>query len=142
MASALRANGVTAILGRFKEKDQRCPKCGNRWKGHEEKETDVNLALALLDLARLDQYDRAFVVSRDSDLAPAIRLCRRAFPDKKYTVIAPPNLGHSSELIAAAADKKKITVSHLERCLMAEVVTDAGGNAVATRPKQYTPPSV
>lgn len=138
--SAVRANGVTAILGRFKEKDHRCPVCRHSWKGHEEKETDVNLALALLNLARLEEYDRAFVVSRDSDLAPAIRLCREAFPEKKFTVIAPPHLGHSTELTSAAQDKAKITMSHLERCVMPEIVTDAGGNAVAWRPPKYRPP--
>jgi uncharacterized LabA/DUF88 family protein len=59
-------------MGQFKNKPKQCLKCGTKWMNHEEKETDVNLALALLDLAYKDLYDHAFLLSRDSDLAPAV----------------------------------------------------------------------
>jgi hypothetical protein len=42
---ALRAVGVTVVLGQFKQKDRRCPACNHTWVGHEEKETDVNIAI-------------------------------------------------------------------------------------------------
>lgn len=138
--AALRASGVTTVLGKFKEKDRFCKKCSNHWKGHEEKETDVNIALALLNLARLDKYDRALVISRDSDLAPAIRMVSQAFPKKRLTIVAPPLAGHSTELIEASTDKAKITISRLERSLFAKQVTDAGGNLVVVRPENYDPP--
>jgi uncharacterized LabA/DUF88 family protein len=138
--AALRVMGVSVVMGKFKEKDRACPKCSHRWKGHEEKETDVNIALALLNLARLDQFDRAMVFSRDSDLAPAIRMVRQSFPNKRITVVAPPLQGHSSELIAAASDKAKITIQQMERCLLPPIVNDPGGNLVARRPAKYDPP--
>jgi hypothetical protein len=48
---ALKHAGVTVVLGHFKDKDRGCNSCGARWKGHEEKETDVNIALCLLNEA-------------------------------------------------------------------------------------------
>ena len=96
---ALIARGVTPILSKFKDKDRKCPSCGHRWKGHEEKETDVNIALALINGAYRNEYDHAFVMTRDSDIAPAVRMVRALFPDKDVTIIAPPNRGHSSEIL-------------------------------------------
>lgn len=46
--TALRAVGVTPILGRFKIKNRQCRRCGTSWQDHEEKETDVKMALRLL----------------------------------------------------------------------------------------------
>ena len=139
---ALIANGVTPIMAKFKKKDRKCPECGHRWVGHEEKETDVNIALALLNGAYKDEFDHAFVISRDSDLSPAIRMLRAEFPTKGVTVVAPPNRGHSTELLSMVPPplKAKIRIRHLDRCLMPEIVQDPGGNVVAIRPENYTPP--
>jgi len=135
---ALTSVGVTPIMGKFKEKDRRCPKCKYQWCGHEEKETDVNIALALLNLAYQNKYDRA-LISNDSDIAPAIHMVRSHFPKKNITTIVPPHYMHSNELIKASSDKAKITVAHLQRCLMPENIFDAGGNHTATRPLEYKP---
>ena len=104
------ARGVTPVMGHFKEKDRRCNKCGTRWKAHEEKETDVNIAVSLLRHAYRDSFDRALIVSRDSDLAPALRLVRADCPDKELTVVAPPShSGHSGELISASTSTTALT---------------------------------
>ncbi|CAA7616379.1 NYN domain-containing protein [Magnetospirillum sp. UT-4] len=139
--AAIQAMGATPVMGHFKDKTRWCPACKNRSVGHEEKETDVNIALALLDQAYRDLYDHAFLVTGDSDIAPAVRLVLSHFPNKKITVIAPPHRPHSSELIQAATTKAKITPAHVERCLMPRIITDAGGNLVATRPVEYDPPA-
>jgi uncharacterized LabA/DUF88 family protein len=81
---ALSSHGVTPVLGQFKNKPKKCLKCNAKWISHEEKETDVNLALALLDLAYKNAYDHAFLLTRDSDLAPAVRKVKQNFPPKKY----------------------------------------------------------
>jgi uncharacterized LabA/DUF88 family protein len=137
---ALQSVGVTIVLGQFKEKDRRCPACRNAWKGHEEKETDVNIAIAMLSLGFGDTYDRAFLVSQDSDLAPAVRSVV-ATAMKQVTVITPPHRPHSTELIGAShGDKAKVSVDILERSLLPQEVYDAGGNIIARRPPQYDPP--
>lgn len=139
--SALSSTGVTPVLGQFKKKPKQCLKCGAKWTSHEEKETDVNIALALLDLAYKDLFDHAFLLSRDSDLAPAVHKLKQNFPEKKITILAPYNYRHSSELIQAADLHKIINLTHLSTSLFPEDIYDAGGNFVVKRPIEYMPPT-
>lgn len=87
--TALRWAGVDFIPGRFKNKDIRCHCCHKRFVSHEEKQTDVNIAIRLLSDAVQDVYDRAVIVSADSDLTPAILAVRRLFPQKQVGVMFP-----------------------------------------------------
>ena len=136
---ALELTGVTPVLGHFKKKHRKCPSCNHRWEGHEEKETDVNIALFLLDHAYRNTFDRALVISNDSDLAPAIQMVRKLFPTKRVTTVAPPHYFHSRELIQVSSDKTKIRMEHLERCLLPPVVTDAFRLISVSRPHEYMP---
>jgi uncharacterized LabA/DUF88 family protein len=88
---ALRNSKVEVILGQFKEKDLYCKNCKTTFRGHEEKESDVNLACHLTADAYRDIFDQAFIVSRDSDLSQPIRFLTEHFPKKKVKVIAPPS---------------------------------------------------
>ncbi len=94
--SALRTlPSVTVHLGRFKEKTLTCRvlDCefagSRRFRGLEEKETDVALGITLLDDAYRDRADRFIIVSGDSDLVPALRLVRDRFPNKELLVYIP-----------------------------------------------------
>ena len=137
---ALLSHGVTPILGQLKQKPKKCLKCQAEWVSHEEKETDVNLALAMLDLAYKDRYDHAFLLSRDSDLVPAVRKVKQNFPNKKITVFSPYNYKHSSELMQACDGYKTIKRKHISTSLFPKEIYDAGGNLVAIRPLEYSPP--
>jgi hypothetical protein len=136
--AALNHVGVTCYIGHFKEKHRHCAKCGARWIAHEEKETDVAIAVELVADAFLDGFDRALVISADSDLAPAIRTINTHFPKKAVNVIAPPGRK------AHARDLKplfEITAGRLAKCLLPESASDASGNEIFKRPSQYAPPS-
>jgi uncharacterized LabA/DUF88 family protein len=140
---ALATCGVRAVLGRFKEKDRSCWSCQKSWKDHEEKETDVNIALYLLRDAFDDQYDRALIVSGDSDLTPAVRMVRDRFPEKEIRIIAPVGRPYSMELVGAAGGRSqgvKMARIHLERSLLPREVLDENGVLVSTRPPKYDPP--
>lgn len=137
---ALKSVNVDIVLGQFKAKNRGCLSCGATWVGHEEKETDVNIALYLLNEAYNDTYDRAYIVSRDSDLKPAVSMVSSKFPNKEVFIVAPPHMGHSNDLISIAHGKKKIKKDQLEQCLFNEFVRDASGSVVATRPAAYAPP--
>jgi uncharacterized LabA/DUF88 family protein len=137
--AAQRARGVRPVMGRFKRKDRWCPLCRGRSVGHEEKETDVNIALHLLDGAYRDEFDRALLVSRDSDLTPAMRLLRERFPGKGLTLVAPPLAGHSTEMLRWCTGRTKIRLEHLAGALLPAVVLDSEGRVVATRPRTYSP---
>ncbi len=141
---ALKVAKVIPVLGRFKEKDIYCKNCRNTFVGHEEKETDVNIALTLIREAYKNNFDEAFIVSRDSDLIPAMRLLLEDFPDKSLKIISPPNAGHSKEMGKLVGDKKLASIKpiHLERCLFDSTVTDPDtGLVLARRPKEYDPRS-
>lgn len=139
---ALMASGVRPVMGKFKNKDRKCPKCKHKWCGHEEKETDVNIALAMLNLAYQNKYDRALLITNDSDLAPAIQMVLANFPQKNITTIVPPQYQHSNELIKASSDKAKITIQQLNRSLLPQKIYDAGGNLITSRPLEYDPPEL
>jgi NYN domain len=55
-----------------------------------EKSSDVNLAVELLSDAVENAFDTALIISADSDLYPALKACRRLFPDKRIVVAFPP----------------------------------------------------
>lgn len=142
--SAIQAQGCTIRMGRFKESKSRCRLCGKSWIAHEEKETDVNIALQLLLGAAQDDYDVAMLVSRDSDLTPAVRMVRDKFPQKQIKIISPPKAGHSKEMgrLVGRKNLSSIKQIHLERTLLPSSVVDpATRSIVATRPPSYDPPT-
>jgi len=132
---ALRHCGVTPIMGNFKDDDIECHNCGHTWKAHEEKQSDVNLAVHLVREAYKDAYDCAYIVTGDSDLVPPVKLLKEIFPDKTVKVICPPGRRHSKELGTIASKLAKIKVIHLEECLLPESLATHTG--LVTRPKAY-----
>lgn len=74
--SRLRQENVIPVLGKFKEKTIRCKVCSSTFKSHEEKRTDVNIALKMVSEAVLGTYDTAILVSGDTDIIPAISTIR------------------------------------------------------------------
>lgn len=140
--SALRATGVHVVLGNFKEKPRYCRNCGVRWKDHEEKESDVSIAIHMIRAALRDECDRVLLITRDSDLAPAVRMIRRECPDKAIRLVTPVNRKHSMDLYRAVGDAGFVTRMkpyHLERSLLPRRVTDREGREVAIRPSKYDP---
>ena len=73
-AKALRESGVQVVLSSFKRKTGRCQHCGKEFTRHEEKETDVALAMKLLETLACNECDTALLVTGDTDLIPAIKL--------------------------------------------------------------------
>jgi hypothetical protein len=87
---ALKHFGVVCMIGHFKRKPRRCNECGARWIAHEEKETDVHIAARVVVDACEDRFDRAILITADSDLVPAITIVKARFPRKEIFVAAPP----------------------------------------------------
>lgn len=71
----------------------------------EEKGSDVNLAVHLLNDGWLDSYDCAVVVSNDSDIAEAMRLVKKHH--SKRVGLVTPGTGRSSQQLRAHADFTK-----------------------------------
>ena len=140
---AIEECGATPVLGNFKQKDRKCRRCGTVWIAHEEKETDVNIALYLLDGANRDEYDRALLFSADSDLTPAVKMVKTRFPEKEVHIVTPIGRHPSGSLMTAANQRKpsRIKKMHLESCLLPERVKTDQGVLIAERPLEYDPPS-
>ena len=108
---ALRQVGVSVNLAHFKTKNIQCHKCKNTWKSREEKESDVRLALAVVEGAMDDRYDRAIIVSADSDLVPAVKSVKSRDARKEVLIAAPRRrLGVARDLVEAA-DGSAVEVS-------------------------------
>ncbi|SEK08296.1 6-hydroxy-3-succinoylpyridine 3-monooxygenase HspA [Marinovum algicola] len=136
---ALECAGVTIIEGQFKPKTCFCKNCRTNYKAREEKESDVNIAMHLINDAHLDRFDQAFLVTNDSDLLGPVRLLRNTFDDKQIKVIAPPFRRHSKELWAAADKRGQILEEHMERNLLPETANDGSGRVLFRRPDDYRP---
>jgi len=136
--TALRHFGVKCVIGHFKNKDQTCKSCGAKWTRHEEKETDVAIAVQLMADAFTDQFDRALIISADSDMAPALRTIRHHHPRRSLDVIAPPGrFGAARELKPIL----QITPGRLAKCLLPETATARDGGTIFRRPAAYDPPA-
>ncbi|HSZ31230.1 MAG TPA: NYN domain-containing protein [Pseudonocardiaceae bacterium] len=135
-ALASYSSRVTVVDGRFQEKPRRCRDCGAAWTVYEEKETDVNIAAALIEDAVLDRYDTALLISADSDLCPAIVTMKRLCPEKRIIAVFPPKR-HSADLKRAVDGYLPLGDDKVRQAqLPTEVVNNAG--ITLRRPKYWT----
>lgn len=94
--NALKKSGVNIVLGEFKEKyiypcrDCKQKNSNERILKHEEKHTDVNVAITLLEKALTNEFDRAYLLSEDNDYVPAVRRVKELFPEKEIIICPPP----------------------------------------------------
>ena len=132
--------GVEEHMARFSNKTRWCPSCVHKWTGHEEKETDVKIAVQILLDASLDKFDRAMLISRDSDLVPMAVAFKQMYPQKELYVVAPPCAGHSTEMLQHCTGKFKIKVAQLDDCLLPAEIILADGSKII-RPANYDPPA-
>ncbi|WP_112237137.1 NYN domain-containing protein [Kribbella monticola] len=102
--NALRSTGVEVILGRFQEKTITCKNCNRAWRSYEEKESDVNFCVTLLDDAHSHAFDTALLLTGDSDMSPALRLAKKQQPSSRLISIFPPErFSEELRLVADAA---------------------------------------
>lgn len=131
---ALEARGVTAIVGRFKAKTVRChARCRQTYITHEEKETDVNIGVHLMADALRDRFDRALVISADTDLNSAVLCTRAEAPRKRIDIVAPP--GRKGRNSAALFE---VTKGRVRTSLLPAQMRLPDGRALV-RPPSYDP---
>jgi len=89
----LNGTGVQLSLGQFKMK--------------REKETDVAIAARLFEICHTNAAESIVLITGDTDLAPAVRVCRQLFPDRTM-LFAFPYLRVNDELRHLAPGSFKI----------------------------------
>jgi uncharacterized LabA/DUF88 family protein len=82
-------NGVHVIFGEFKKRDKFCNLRKRKYQTFEDKQTDVNIVIQLFKLSIEKKYDKAIIISGDSDLIPSINAVRKTFPNKQIGVVIP-----------------------------------------------------
>lgn len=84
----LEASGVKVVLGNFKKSLNTCRSCGFQAAKHEEKETDVNLALAIFEISHNRQVGKVLLFSADTDMVPAVRKAKALNPDLEIRIVS------------------------------------------------------
>lgn len=107
---ALKSKGVEVIEGNFKRKYPRCGHCHKKYASHEEKESDVNIALQLMRSFMSDECDTAILMTGDTDLVTAVKSVKQLFPLKKVGIAFPFNR-HNGHYDAVAHFTFKLTVN-------------------------------
>ena len=129
-------------MARFNERKMACKNCSSTWVRHEEKETDVHFSLTFLEDALDDVFERAILISADSDYVPAIRKVRNRFPGKQIFVATPPNRhGHARDLLHVCNSGMPITAGRLAKNLLPAEIRDGEGALITGRPREYNPPA-
>ena len=84
---------LQVIEGKFHWTDQTCKMCSHTYTQQREKQTDVNIAVSVLEDALKGMFDVAYLITADSDQVPTIQTVKRLFPSRLVKVFFPPNLG-------------------------------------------------
>lgn len=133
---ALKAAGVSTCMSQFKEKPRSCFKCKAKWIGHEEKETDVQIAVHMVSDALRGEVERLIVISADTDLCPAISMIKLHRPECEVFVAAPPK---RIRYCRALNPRIEIGKTRLSGCLLPASI-QAGPDKAVVRPPTYDPP--
>ena len=113
--------GIKIVYGEFRKKDRICRLCKKTYRTFEEKRTDVNIAIHLFKLAIQDKFDKAYIISGDSDLIPSIEEVKTLFPHKQIGVIIP--IGRHAELLKLKCDfHMKIKEKHLKSSILPDII--------------------
>ena len=90
-ANKFRNPGTFEIVrGKYLTKEIVCPSCNFSITRPEEKKTDVNISIRMLEDCMRKRTDKVVLVSADSDLIPPLTAIRRLFPDIGIGVYFPP----------------------------------------------------
>lgn len=131
---AQEAEGVSVVYGEFKRKQKYCSLCHRKFWTVEEKQTDVNIALSLFQFAVQEKYDKAIIISGDTDLLPAVKAVQATFPVKQIGVVIP--IGRASEDFKNKADfHYKMKESQLQQSQLADPFILSDGTELHCPPK-------
>jgi hypothetical protein len=143
-ALRLACQSVEIVLGSFTKHAKlqplagcdNAPTCAIEVWVRNEKGSDVNLATRLVHDAHAGRFDKAIVVSGDSDLVEPVRVVVREIG--KTVWVRNPYWRDSKELQAVASDYRTIRPSVLATCQFPDPVTD--GVKIITKPLAWSTP--
>jgi uncharacterized LabA/DUF88 family protein len=111
--SAQEQMGVHVTFGEFRSDMVTCRMCRQPFRRYVEKQTDINIAISLIKLA--GSYDKAILLTADSDQVPTIRLLKNMYPEKRFAIMPPIGRG-AKELRKVCHEYFRMTEDHLAAC--------------------------
>jgi len=130
--SALESTGIAVTMSQFKYKDVRCPHCKAAFKRPEEKETDVAMAVRLIESFATGEAPVAVLMTGDTDLKPAIRTAQRLFPQNTVGIIT-PFLRHTTEMQSFGDFHFKVSQQLVQAAQFPPLIKLVGGG-ILTKP--------
>lgn len=134
---------VEVVLGQYKRKSITCSVIGCNhagskiFIGQEEKRTDVNIGVSILDDAYQNLSDRIIIVSGDSDLVPAVSRTKERFPHKEIIVYIPARnatRGAAVELRSSADKDRLLPLNLFSKSLFPSRIPDGAGGTIDKPP--------
>lgn len=122
--------------GFVKFEPRECLHCGRSWQEQQEKQTDVNLAVALAEDARDDLFDVAVIVSGDADLRAGVEAAQH---QGKEVWAAFPPAREGKELAEICDGSEMISKSRIKRHQLPNPVTKNDGYEL-WMPVEWTQP--
>lgn len=133
---ALEAVGFQTVYGSFKDKVVRCEAdCRKEYTAHVEKQTDVNVALKLIEVLHLDSCDACLIVSGDGDLLSAVKTAKSLYAGKIVAVAFPHNRWNA-ELSISAHIRIKLTVEDYKKSILPDPMP-LGPGKLAHMPREW-----
>jgi hypothetical protein len=100
----------------------------------------VHFSLKLVEDAIDDVFDRAIIISADSDLVPAVRVVRRRTPGI-FLATPPGRYAMARDLLGVCNSGMSKTAGRIANCLLPEELLDGNNNLLVRRPPGYAPPT-
>ena len=125
----LENTGIHVEINKFKFKEIKCPFCKRMITRHEEKKTDVSIALKLIEVFMTNECDAAVLITGDTDLAPAVKMARNFFPDK-HVSFAFPAFRKNKELSRLCPESTNINPKQYTNCQFPDPYTLKDGSTI------------
>ena len=143
--AALMARGVRCLMGHFIVHGEHCRACGHGWSSATEKQSDVNLALAVADDVAANRVDSVYLLTTDGDHAATVRFVREAYPNKRIVSVAPPGRLHNRQIANWTDELVGIGSNLLTQSMLPDRLKTAKGwierpEAWSARPRLPPPP--
>lgn len=115
------------VRGKYLQKVIVCPACNYSISKPEEKKTDVNISVKMIEDCIHRNTDKIVLISADTDLIPPLELIKQNFQNVKIKVVFPPsNFNHDfSTMLVGWNQKPTLMLKNYERfknAIMSDVV--------------------
>jgi uncharacterized LabA/DUF88 family protein len=149
---ALKAYKIEIIEGEFKKKISSFYSDGKKYtrSTFEEKESDVNLSIAIVEDAFEKISDKILVITNDSDIAPAIKMAKEKNSHLKIQVVSPPlaktkQISYSLYVAAGSTNRNKkgqtyVKTAQIKEFMLNQAIMPAEiifQNEVIKMPQEY-----